>query len=168
MNVLLSIKPKYVKEILKGEKKYEFRRSIFQYREEIEMVYIYSTSPVKRIVGRFTIEEIIEGHPKNLWESFRDFSGIEDEEFFRYFGAAEKRFAIKIEKVEVFKEPIDPKISIPDFVPPQSFRYFKETEIGFVPEDWKVEELERENMKVVEGTYDVLVVVDNTLEQSSV
>ena len=115
MNVLLSIKPKYVKQILRGEKKYEFRRSIFRYREEIKMVYIYSTSPVKRIVGRFTIEEIIEDHPKNLWKSFRDFSGIE--------------------KVEAFKEPIDPKVSTSDFVPPQSFRYFKETEIEFVIEE---------------------------------
>ncbi len=139
MNVLLSIKPKYVREILKGEKKYEFRRSIFRYREEIEMVYIYSTSPVKKIVGRFTIDEVIEDHPKNLWESFRDFSGIEGEEFFSYFGDAEKGFAIKIENVEVFKEPIDPKVYIPDFVPPQSFRY--------IEEDWGCEFGENEKEK---------------------
>jgi len=126
MNVLLSIKPKYVKEILKGKKKYEFRRSIFRYREEIEMVYIYSTSPVKKIVGKFTIEDIIEDHPKNLWESFRDFSGIEGEEFFNYFGATKKGFAIKIGELEVFKNPIDPKLITPSFVPPQSFRYIDE------------------------------------------
>ena len=32
-------------------------------------------------------------------------------------------FAIEIESVERFKEPIDPWDSIPQFVPPQSFYY---------------------------------------------
>ena len=58
MNVLLSIKPKYVKGIMNGNKRYEFRRSIFRCREDIELVYIYSTSPVKKIVGVFTIKSI--------------------------------------------------------------------------------------------------------------
>ena len=46
MNVLLSIKPKYVDLILNGEKKYEFRRKIF--RNETNKVYVYCTSPVKK------------------------------------------------------------------------------------------------------------------------
>ena len=123
MNVLLSIKPKYVEEIMNGNKKYEFRKSIFRCREDVELVYIYSTSPVKKIVGVFTIETIIEDHPRKLWESFRDFSGIGEEEFFSYFGGNKKGFSIGIGDVEVFEDPIDPKISIPGFVPPQSFRY---------------------------------------------
>ena len=123
MNVLLSIKPKYVVEIMNGNKRYEFRKSIFRCREDVELVYVYSTSPVKKIVGVFTIETIIEDHPKNLWESFREFSGIVEEEFFSYFGGNKKGFAIAIGDVEVFEDPIDPKISIPGFVPPQSFRY---------------------------------------------
>lgn len=126
MNVLLSIKPKYVEEIMNGNKKYEFRKSIFRYREAIELVYVYSTSPVKKIVGVFTIETIIEDHPRNLWEKFKEFSGIEEKEFFTYFGRSKKGFAIGIGNVEVFGNPIDPKISIPGFVPPLSFRYIDE------------------------------------------
>jgi len=123
MNVLLSIKPKYVEEIMNGNKKYEFRKSVFRCREDIELVYVYSTSPVKKIVGVFTIETIIEDHPKNLWDNFKEFSGIEEEEFFNYFGERKKGFAIGIWDVEVFEYPIDPKNSIPGFVPPQSFCY---------------------------------------------
>lgn len=123
MNVLLSIKPKYVKEIMNGNKKYEFRKSIFRCREDVELVYIYSTSPVKKIVGVFTIETIIEDHPKNLWESFREFSGIGAAEFFSYFGSNKKGFAIEIGKVEVFERPIDPFREFSDFKPPQSFYY---------------------------------------------
>ena len=126
MNVLLSIKPKYVEEIMNGNKRYEFRKSIFRCREDVELVYIYSTSPVKKIVGVFTIETIIEDHPRNLWEKFKEFSGIGDEEFFSYFGRCKKGFAIGIGNVEVFEDPIDPKNFIPGFVPPQSFRYVEQ------------------------------------------
>jgi predicted transcriptional regulator len=121
MNVLLSIKPKYANQIVKGNKKYEFRKSIFKKRD-LEMVYIYSSSPVKRIVGAFAIKNIIEKHPRLLWIEYKDFSGIDENDFFSYFRGKEKGFAIEIGDVEVF-DPIDPKEYIPNFVPPQSFCY---------------------------------------------
>ncbi len=124
MNVLLSIKPKYVEKILNGNKKYELRKVIFKCREKLEMVYIYSSSPVKKIVGAFVIENIIEDHPEVLWAQFKEFSGINNEkEFFNYFGANKKGFAIEIGELEVFESPADPRILIPGFVPPQSFCY---------------------------------------------
>lgn len=121
MNVLLSIKPKYANQILKGNKRYEFRKSIFKNRD-LDMVYIYSSSPEKKIVGAFMIKSIIENHPDQLWNECKNFSGIEEEDFFSYFGDKEKGFAIEIGDVEVFN-PINPKDHIPDFVAPQSFCY---------------------------------------------
>ena len=41
MNVLLSIKPKYANQILNGNKRYEFRKSVFKNRN-LDVVYIYS------------------------------------------------------------------------------------------------------------------------------
>ena len=67
MKVLLSINPEYVEKIFSGEKKYEFRRNIFK-RKNIKSIIIYSTSPVKKVVGEFYIEEIIEDLPEKLWE----------------------------------------------------------------------------------------------------
>ncbi len=61
MNVLLSIKPKYVNEIINGNKRYEFRKVIFRNRN-VTTVYIYSSSPEKQIVGSFEIGDIIEDH----------------------------------------------------------------------------------------------------------
>ena len=121
MNVLLSIKPKYASQIIEGNKKYEFRKSVFKNRD-LDMVYIYSSSPVKRIVGAFSIKNIIEKHPEQLWGECKDFSGIDKGDFFDYFRGKEKGFAIEIGDVEVF-DPINPKDVIPDFVPPQSFCY---------------------------------------------
>jgi len=124
MNVILSIKPKYCNAITSGLKKYEFRRRIFG--RKVDSVYMYSTSPVKKIVGRFTVKSILEDSPKALWENYGDLSGLHETEFFEYFDGAEKGFAIEIAKAETLM-PIDPKNLIPNFCPPQSYRYFSES-----------------------------------------
>ena len=123
MNALLSIKPKYVEAIVSGKKRYEFRKSIFKNRA-VERVYMYSTAPVKKIVGSFRVGVIIEDHPEQLWEQLKELSGLNDIEFFSYFGDCEKGFAIRIESVDQFQEPVDPNDLIIGFVPPQSFCYF--------------------------------------------
>lgn len=125
MAVLLSIKPKYVNEIRKEKKRYEFRKSIFK-RKGISVCYIYSTHPVKKVVGKFTIGKVIEDHPRNLWASLHIYAGINENDFFKYFGNREKGFAIEINESIFFDHPIDPYGLKPDFVPPQSFYYIEE------------------------------------------
>jgi len=129
MNVLLSIKPMYANAILSGEKEYEFRKVIFKNRN-IEKVYIYSSSPVKKIVGVFIVGDIIEDHPKRIWKKCKNKSGIQKEDFFNYFNGCEKGYAIKISDLRIFRVPIDPRTFCPDFVPPQSFCYFDGTRMG--------------------------------------
>ncbi len=124
MNVLLSIKPKYVEAIMNGEKRYEFRKTIFR-NKNTKRVYIYASAPVKKIVGSFLIGNIIEDEPERLWEEFNKFSGISDVEFFNYFNGKDRGFAIEIETVEEFDTPIDPRETIQNFVPPQSFFYIE-------------------------------------------
>jgi type I restriction enzyme S subunit len=65
MKVLLSIKPQYVDEIVKGNKKYEFRKKIFKKKDEVQEIYIYSTSPVKKIIGYFNLIESSKTVQKN-------------------------------------------------------------------------------------------------------
>ena len=122
MNILLSIKPKYVEEIFEGNKRYEFRKVIFRNRE-VSKVYIYSTSPEKKIVAAFKVGNIIEDHPSRLWQRLKDEAGIEEDEFFRYFEGCDRGFAIEIEDLKRLERPINPKEHIPGFVPPQSFYY---------------------------------------------
>ena len=105
MNVLLSVKPEYVDKILAHEKLYEFRKSIF--KQNVERIYIYSTYPVKKIVGYFKVTEIIHRSPKKLWELFWEVSGISEKDFFRYYSGADKGFAIKIDNLVIFDEFID-------------------------------------------------------------
>ncbi|NHI91667.1 MAG: ASCH domain-containing protein [Candidatus Lokiarchaeota archaeon] len=122
MAVLLSIKPKYVEQILKGNKKYEFRKAGFNKKKGAK-AFIYATSPIKRIVAVFTVNEIFEDSPENLWEQFHEESGIEYENYIKYFSNKEKGYAIKIDDLNEFEHPIDPKEKDPSFRPPQSFYY---------------------------------------------
>lgn len=121
MSVLLSIKPKYVEQIENGSKLYEFRRVIF--KQDIDEIYVYATAPIKQIVGKICIDEIIEDTPKNLWYSFKRSAGIDKKDFFEYFNGKEKGYAIKIKDFVSFDEPIDPYQKNPNFVPPQSYAY---------------------------------------------
>lgn len=123
MNVILPIKPKFVKEIISGQKKYEFRKITFKSKRKIDRVYIYSSSPEQKIVGSFKLGKIIEDTPKALWENFKEFAGIDERDFFNYFGDHEKGFAIEIKDLEVFEEPIDPYEELDSFIPPQNFYY---------------------------------------------
>jgi predicted transcriptional regulator len=122
MNVILSIRPRYVKLMMEGTKKYEFRKVIFK-NKNINNIYVYSTSPVKKIVGSFKIGEIVEDRPERLWDNLEDLSGLSAREFFTYFNGVKRGFAIRIECFEVFDDPLDPNDLMPGFVPPQSFCY---------------------------------------------
>ncbi len=125
MKILLSIKPKYIKQILKGCKKYEFRKEIFKERYSNE-IFVYSSSPIKKIIGKFKIGKIIEDSPEELWRQLKDYSGLSKEDFFQYFKEKQIGFAIEIVDFVLFDEPIDPKKLDPDFVPPQSYLYIKD------------------------------------------
>jgi len=103
-------------------KRYEFRKVIFK-NKAIDIVYIYCTYPVKKIVGFFNIGEIIEDNPKNLWGDLSDYAGLNDDEFFSYFDDNNRGFAIEITNLKIFEVPLDPIDLIPEFVPPQSFCY---------------------------------------------
>lgn len=121
MSVLLSIKPKYIEQIKKGSKLYEFRRVIF--KQNIEDIYVYATAPIKQIVGKISIDKIIEDSPKNLWCKFKQNAGISKKDFFEYFEGKEKGYAIKIKDFVSFDVPINPYQKNPNFVPPQSYAY---------------------------------------------
>jgi len=119
MKVLLSIKPEFVDKIIKGEKRFEYRRKIF--KKDVESIIIYASSPWKKIIGEFFIEEILADDPDILWSKTFRFSGVEKEFFMDYFKGSGIGYAIKIGKLELYKEPYD----ITELVntPPQSYAY---------------------------------------------
>lgn len=124
MNVLISMKPKYADKIMSGKKAYEFRRTIFT-RRYVEKMFIYSSTPVKKIIGVVDIDEIIEGTPKQLWEKCYRHGGIPKFYFFKYFANKERGYAIKMKNIKKYGLPVDPWID-PKFKPPQNFYYIND------------------------------------------
>lgn len=122
MDVLLSIKPKYVMQIRTRRKRFEFRKRVFS-NKGVQRVYIYETSPVKKVVGFFDVEDIIEDTPENIWAMSREYAGIEYDDYIDYFGGIDIGFAIKIGSPQFFDEPRELSDFLPSGVPPQSFCY---------------------------------------------
>lgn len=123
MNLIISIKDKYIKEMRKNNKKYEYRKTIF--KREINKIYIYSTSPIKKIVGYVNFSNFLEGKPEDIWEKTKEYSGINKAEYMRYFNHKKKAYAIDFSDIFFFEESIDPYKELEKFRPPQSFAYFK-------------------------------------------
>lgn len=122
IRALLSIKPKYAAAILSGEKKYEFRRTIFS--RHVDVVLIYVTAPVRRVVAEFDILSVFRESLKTLWQNTRKHAGMDEDSFFSYFDGLQTGYAIEIGEVREYEEPFCPirKLSIK---PPQSFVYLE-------------------------------------------
>lgn len=125
MKVLLSIKPKFVQQIIDGNKRFEYRKKIF--KRDVESVVIYSTMPVGKIIGEFKIEKIINDSPEELWEQTYLYSGITKDYFLEYFSGRESGFAIKIKEFIEYSEPINPRVAYEKFTAPQSYKYIDST-----------------------------------------
>lgn len=125
--VLLSIKPEYTSAIAKGIKKVEFRKRIFS--ETVERAFVYSSSPVKKIIGSFLVSHIEKGTPDYIWEKYSKCGSISRDKFFDYFQNHTVAFGIEILRFDLFKEPLDPYSIDLKFRAPQSFCYIDNIEI---------------------------------------
>jgi len=127
VRVLLSIKPEFVEKIFNGEKRYEYRKTIF--KKPVRSILVYCTKPVGKIVGEIYIDEILTDEPEIIWSKTSGKSGISYKFFKEYFNDKKVGYAIKIKDAVLFKEPIDPKQHYKTFKAPQSFCYVKDGEI---------------------------------------
>lgn len=121
--LLLSIKPEYVDRILLGTKKYEYRKRLA--KESFDKIYIYSTSPVMKVVGTVEVLGSLERSPSTLWEETKTKAGISRAKYREYFKNCKKAYAYQLGEVTVFDVPLaldDLGIS----TAPQSFVYIEE------------------------------------------
>lgn len=126
MRVLLSIRPEYAEKILDGTKRFEFRRRIFQ-NHNVTTVVIYSTMPVGKIVGEFSIKTIHSGRPQQIWSKTKSQSGITYDYFSRYFSGREISHAIEVDRVKRYSRPRKITEFLTSGVPPQSYAYLDAT-----------------------------------------
>lgn len=118
--MLLSINPEHVENILNGTKQYEFRK--VRCKANVDEIIIYATAPQKKVVAKVEIEDIIVDDVVEVWRQTSAFAGISYAFFSAYFKGKKKAVAYKLGKVEAYEEPRN----LSDYgitFPPQSFVY---------------------------------------------
>lgn len=120
--ILISIKPEYVKKILNGKKRYEYRK-VKPARKNISKMLIYSTTPVKLVVAEAEIESILEDDVKKIWKDTKCESGITKKIYDSYYKNCSKAIAYKLKKVTIYEKPQKLE-DIGVKCVPQSFIYF--------------------------------------------
>jgi predicted transcriptional regulator len=93
----MPIKPVFVKRILAGEKKWEFRKKLPA--QKFDKIIVYSSSPEKKIRAIVHVSEIKSGKVNEIWELTKEHAGINHDDFIKYFSNNEVAYAIKIDSV---------------------------------------------------------------------
>ena len=120
--IVISINPAYVKKIISGEKKYEYRTKAA--KQDIDKIIIYETTPVKKIVAEAEILEVLEMSPEDLWKETKKESGTTKKFFINYFKGREVAYAYKLGKITVYDNPLE-LFELGIKTAPQSFVYLK-------------------------------------------
>ena len=102
--IIISIHPKYVKEILNGVKKYEYRTKVSA--KDIGKILIYETFPTKKVIGEAEVIGILKDTPENLWNETYKEGGISKKDYMLYFKNKKTAYAYRLGKITVYKEPI--------------------------------------------------------------
>jgi predicted transcriptional regulator len=122
--IVMSVHPRFSDKIMEGEKVVEIRRK-FNPKWKNHKVTIYSSSPVKGIVGHATIQDIVEDEPETVWYKYSERIGCSKLEYDKYTKGLNKVYAICLSRVSKYHSPLslsymshffDGKIT-----PPQSY-----------------------------------------------
>lgn len=127
---LMSIHPHHADAILAGEKLVEFRKRALA--PDVETVLLYATSPVRAVVGWFTVGGTIKKNPKDLWQDTQDVGGISRTAFEKYYSGCEEAVGLLIEDAERLTAPIPLSKLDPRPAVPQSFNYVSGTVLSQV------------------------------------
>ncbi len=120
--MLLSINPEHVENILNGTKQYEFRK--VRCKADVDEIVIYATAPQKKVVAKAEVEEIIVDDVAEVWRKTSAFAGISYAFYRAYYKGKKKAVAYKLGKVEAYEVPKN----LADYgltFAPQSFVYLE-------------------------------------------
>lgn len=117
----MSIHPQYAEAILLGKKKVEFRKRGLA--ADVDTVVIYATSPVKSVVGEFSVDGIVHGTPGDLWKTYRGVGCIQIDAYQSYYEGSVRATGIIVGEVWRYRRPMPLSSMQPAPAVPQSFSY---------------------------------------------
>ncbi|RLF25068.1 MAG: DNA-binding protein [Thermoprotei archaeon] len=129
--LLLSIRPIFADQILKGTKKFELRRGHIRILPRTRII-LYSSHPVKAIVGEFRAGRVFVGSLGAIWNHLRriEDSGISELDW-PYVKGSRIITAIEVVAPLRYKTPLTLNLIrsyIPNFRPPQSYKWLRKND----------------------------------------
>jgi predicted transcriptional regulator len=149
--LLVSIRPRFVKQIFAGTKTIELRRV----RPRVEagaLVIMYASGTQKALVGAFQIAGVIAASPPVIWRRFGSRTGLNKAEFESYFTDLDTGFAIEVAHTWQLPEPVHLSAlrrQCRGFHAPQGYRYLNLREVLSMGGEALLGE--RQQMKVAHG-----------------
>ena len=153
----MSIRPEYANAIMAGRKRVEFRKR--RLRADVRVVLVYASAPVQRVIGYFTIGEVDEGKPAELWKKYQRVGCIDESSFNSYYAGAKSGVAIGVDCVTLLDEPVRLSAIRRDLVPPQSFCYL---DMDVVTASIRVQQKVRSTRSLLRGFLVRLGVISGT------
>lgn len=120
---LMAIHERYADAIMEGVKRVEFRKRRLADDIATVGVWVYATSPVSKVIGHFSVDEIVQGNPHDIWERFGAVGVIDRDAFFAYYDGAHTAVAIVVKNAERLPAPVALDEIKPRPAVPQSFAY---------------------------------------------
>ena len=102
-NIVISINPEHVRNILNGTKRFEYRTKAA--KKDVDKIIIYETNPVKKIVAEVEILNILMMSPLDLWNVTKEESGITKGFFDSYFKGRDIAYAYELGSIKVYDKP---------------------------------------------------------------
>jgi len=124
-DVVLSVQPRYSDKIFEGKKTIELRRRFPIAAPPGTTAFIYSTSPVRAMVGSAEIEDVVRMPITKIWTQFGKKAQVTKTDFDEYFSGLKEGFALNISNARQFARPVnlmELRVRF-GFAPPQSFLY---------------------------------------------
>ena len=122
--IILSIMPCYASEIYRGHKTIELRKSVGRHFIEGNLMYIYSSSPVKKITGYAYIKRIKKMAVDEIRRDLICLASITKEAFDKYYHGYDDGVVIWLEKIVEYRNgPSLSELREVGFSAPQSFCY---------------------------------------------
>jgi predicted transcriptional regulator len=136
-DVLMSIRPTYASKILEGQKTVELRRRFPERTSDRATALIYSSSPVRAIVGYAQIRCVLRLPVSRIWNEHGNAACISKREFDAYFAGLRYGFAILLESVRPLKKRVGARELAVQFgiVPPQSYRYLTQACVALLSDE---------------------------------
>lgn len=127
-DIVISVQRKFVERILSGEKAAELRRRAPRIQPGCR-VWIYTKAPEAIISVCVTVDRVVKGTPREIWQRHQATLGVSFDEFEEYFADTQSACAIFFKEVE----DVSPGVPLSEirsrskgFHPPQFFKRLEE------------------------------------------